>query len=275
MTMTQSETLTPNPGPHQAMSTAAPFPANENARLQALRDLHILDTEHDERFDRIAKLVKLHFGMPVVRISFVDSDRTWFKSYIGLNVRQAPREISICTHTILKNEVLVCHDLQAHPILKSSPQVVGRPGFRFYAGAPITLANGFNVGSVCLMDYEPRAEFDDRDEEILEDFASIVVHELELNRQLAENNTALSLADETADMASATNIQVLDFLADSLNPPLSAIDAYGSQLIERLQPSHPDCAQLAQAIKDQAADMTKELRSLMLGGETKNGEDRR
>jgi GAF domain-containing protein len=264
MTVAASDNLAPGIG---ASSTAAPFPTNENARLQALRDLHILDTDHDERFDRVAKLVKMHFGMPVVRISFVDSDRTWFKSCIGLNVRQAPREISICAHTILQNDVLVCHDLQAHPVLKASPQVIGSPGFRFYAGAPITLDNGFNVGSVCLMDYEARHEFDDRDEGILNDFASIVVHELELNRQLAESALALTLAEHTAGKATSTNAEVLNFISNGLNPPLRAIDAYGSQLIERLQPSHPDCAQLAQAIKNQAADLTNEIHRLMLSSE--------
>jgi hypothetical protein len=243
----------------QRASTAAPLPANETGRINALYDLHILDTDHDERFDRIARLVKAHFGMPVVRISFVDTDRTWFKACIGLNARQAPRNISICAHTILKEDVLVCHDLTAHPVFKASPKVTGPPSFRFYAGAPIELANGFNVGSVCLMDYEPRIEFDDRDEAILKDFAGIIVHELELHRQIAEGGAALSSAKNAAARSAATQAQMADFLTTGLKQPLNAIHDYSSLLIKNLESSRTDCAGLAETIKDTTAGLVNKV----------------
>ncbi|MGZ0190459.1 MAG: GAF domain-containing protein [Alphaproteobacteria bacterium] len=249
-------------GMQPVASTVAPLPANEIARISALQDLHILDSGHDERFDRIARLVKVHFGMPVVRISFVDTDRTWFKACIGLNARQAPRAISICAHTILKEDVLVCHDLTTHPIFRLSPQVVGPPGFRFYAGAPIELVNGFKVGSICLMDYDPRDEFDDRDEDILKDFASIVVDELELHRQIAEDREALASAKNVAASATAANAEVFDFLSSDVNKPLSDIHDNSSRLIECLEFDRPDCAELAKGIKDTAARLASEARRL-------------
>ena len=158
--------------------------------------------------------------------------------------------------------VLVCHDLSAHRIFKASPQVAGPPGFRFYAGAPIVLANGFRVGSVCLMDYEARSEFDDRDEEILKDFASIVVDELELHRQIAVGCEALMSAEHTADEAMYVNGEVLNFLRTSVNLPLSAIGEHSERLIERLESDRPDCAKLASAIKESAARLAREARRL-------------
>jgi len=165
--------------------------------------------EHDEPVDRIVRLVEMYFGMPVILISIVDLDRTWFRYHIGLGVWQAPREISICTHTILQNDVLICYDLRAHPILKANPLITGRPGFWFYAGAPITLDNGFNGGSVRLMDYEARHVFKQRDEDILNDFAGVVVHQPELNQQLAEGALARGLAEYGPGKATSTNAEVL------------------------------------------------------------------
>ena len=232
---------------------AAPLPIGEAARLRALEDLYILDSGHDERFDRVARLVQAHFGMPVVRISFVDAERTWFKACIGMTAPQAPRQISICSHTILSDDVLVIHNLSKHPIFRESPQVTGGPQFRFYAGAPIVLDDGHRVGSVCLMDYEAREEFDDRDEAILKDFASIVVHELTLHRQIAVADLKLAEAENHASRAWASNAEALDYLMTEVKQPVNAIRNFSTSLINELKTERPDCAELARAIDKAAA----------------------
>ena len=168
------------------MTTEFPLPEDEAGRLAALRALRILDTPEDERFDRIVRLALTHFGMPVVRITFVDADRTWFKARAGLNVRQAPRSISVCSHTILSEPALIVPDLAADPRFANSPQVVGPPHFRFYAGAPIVVDGGFRVGAVCLMDYAPHPEFAEVDAALLRELAQIVVDELKLRQHIDE-----------------------------------------------------------------------------------------
>jgi signal transduction histidine kinase len=212
----------------------APTPIEETERVAALYALQILDTNPDERFDRIVRLAQLYFRMPVVRVSFVDDDRTWFKSCVGLNVQQAPRAISICSHTILADAPLVAQDLLEHPVFRSSPQVIGKPHFRFYAGAPIILEDGFRVGSVCIMDYEPRPDFGADDVAYLSDLAAIVVHELELHRQIAEGQRELAAAEAEVSRAQAAKRRFLAIVSHELRTPLNTISGFNSLVQSRL-----------------------------------------
>ncbi|MBK5959663.1 hypothetical protein CCR97_15825 [Rhodoplanes elegans] len=137
------------------MSPAA-IPPNETERLAALRRCAVLDTAPEESFDRITRLVTLLTGVPVAVISFVDRDRQWFKSRIGLTTTETPREVAFCAHAILADEPLIVEDARRDPRFHDNPLVTAEDGVRFYAGAPIRTAEGLNVGVLCAIDRVPR-----------------------------------------------------------------------------------------------------------------------
>ncbi|HAT40440.1 MAG TPA: PAS domain S-box protein [Rheinheimera sp.] len=129
---------------------------NESQRLQALRQLHILDTAAETRFDDITALAKQLFDVPIALISLVDCDRQWFKSKQGLAADQTPRDISFCGHAILREGLFEICDAATDPRFADNPLVTGAPFIRFYAGQPLLTAEGFAVGTLCLIDTSPR-----------------------------------------------------------------------------------------------------------------------
>jgi diguanylate cyclase (GGDEF)-like protein len=152
-------------------------PLNEVTRLSSLRSLHILDTAAEERFDRLARLAKRLFGVPIVMISLVDANRQWFKSCVGLNASEMPRDISFCGHTILGDDILIVPDASLDERFHDNPLVIGDPKVRFYAGCPVGLVNGDVLGTLCLMDQNPR-EPDDEDCKLLRDLARLAEQEI-------------------------------------------------------------------------------------------------
>lgn len=155
----------------------APLPHNEAQRLQALRDLLILDTPPEERFDRISAFAAKEFDVPIALVSLVDRDRQWFKSSFGLDVCETARDISFCGHAVTMSETLVVHDAMKDPRFSDNPLVTGKPHVRFYAGALLRLPYGQIVGTLCIMDRRPRT-FDRLDAAILGGLRDMVVEEL-------------------------------------------------------------------------------------------------
>ncbi len=131
-------------------------PVDESARLEAVRKLGILDTDPEERFDRITRLAQRLFDVPMVAISLVDRDRQWFKSRIGLAVTETERCVSFCGHTIMSDYPMVVPDTHADERFRDNPLVTGEPRIRFYAGHPIHSMDGQRIGSLCIMDDKPR-----------------------------------------------------------------------------------------------------------------------
>jgi two-component system sensor histidine kinase/response regulator len=134
----------------------APLPANEALRIGALRALHILDTPSEERFDRITRLASYLFDVPIALISLVDVNRQWFKSCLGLPLNETDRSASFCAHAILNDEPLVIPDALLDPRFADNPLVVGEPFVRFYAGQPLKSPEGYNMGTLCILDCQPR-----------------------------------------------------------------------------------------------------------------------
>jgi GAF domain-containing protein len=134
----------------------APIPSNDAARLQELRSYGVLDSPDEQAFDDIGALVRDIAGTPIGIISLVDENRQWFKSCIGLDAKETPRNISFCGHTILQRTPLLINDALDDPRFCDNPLVTGEPGIRFYAGAPILLDNGTALGTVCVIDRKPR-----------------------------------------------------------------------------------------------------------------------
>ncbi len=155
----------------------APIPPDEDDRLAALRALLILNTPPEQRFDRIVAFAAHEFDMPRAAISLVDADRQWFKAGIGLSGSESSRSESFCGHAILRDEPMVVPDALQDPRFADNPNVTQSPPVRFYAGAPLTLPSGHNVGTLCVFDEQPR-EMDEVGLAILSVLRDLVVEEL-------------------------------------------------------------------------------------------------
>ncbi len=136
--------------------TPAPMPADEDERLAALRELLLLDTPPEERFDRLTRSAAEQLDTPIALLTLVDGQRQWFKSRMGLEATETPREISFCGHAILKNELFVVEDASRDPRFADNPLVTGDPHIRFYAGAPLSAPGGHRIGTLCVIDTVPR-----------------------------------------------------------------------------------------------------------------------
>jgi len=155
------------------------IPEDEEARLQAVRRYDILDTPPDGAFDRVTAMAARHFGVPISIVSIVDSDRIWFKSHHGAEVEETGRDPGLCASAILHDGPWVVEDATIDPRALANPLVAGDFGLRFYAGVPLTTGDGHNLGTLCLLDTEPRVLTDD-EAATLTDMAAIVMDELEL-----------------------------------------------------------------------------------------------
>ena len=154
-----------------------PKPINEASRIDTLRSLNILDTSPEERFDRLTRLAKRLFGVPIALVSLVDEDRQWFKSCQGLGAAETPRDISFCGHAILGEDIFLIPDAALDERFHDNPLVTEEPHIRFYAGCPLKVPNGSKLGTLCIIDREPR-ELSSEDLELLRDLARMAEQEL-------------------------------------------------------------------------------------------------
>jgi diguanylate cyclase (GGDEF)-like protein len=154
-----------------------PIPANEAVRVATLRSLNVLDTAPEERFDRLTRLAKRLFGVPIAVVSLVDVNRQWFKACEGLDAREMPRDTSFCGHAICSDDILLIPDATQDPRFHDNPLVTGAPHIRFYAGRPLSAPNGAKLGTLCLIDHKPRS-FGDEDRALLHDLALMAEQEL-------------------------------------------------------------------------------------------------
>jgi sigma-B regulation protein RsbU (phosphoserine phosphatase) len=188
-----------------------PITDDEPARLAAIRRYDVLDTPHDGAFDRITALAARHFDVPISIVSIVDEDRIWFKSHHGLDVREIGREPGLCASAILQDGPWVVENAEVDPRTLANPLVAGDFGLRFYAGVPLRTHDGFNLGTLCVIDTEPR-ELTPAETGTLGDMAAIVMDELELrlaSRRVIHNEQMLR--DQAERMARS--------LQQSLLPP--------------------------------------------------------
>ena len=177
---------------------------DEAVRLTTLRSLDILDSLGEERFDRLTRMAKHMFSVPIALVSLVDENRQWFKSCIGLDVSETSRDISFCGHAILGDEVFVIPDTLKDDRFADNPLVLEDPHIRFYAGCPIRVANGSRIGTLCIIDREPR-DFCAKDEELLKDLAAMVEQELTAV-QLATLDEMTNLTNRRGFMGVANKI---------------------------------------------------------------------
>ncbi|WDE06945.1 sensor domain-containing diguanylate cyclase [Thalassomonas viridans] len=152
-------------------------PANEQKRLKTLHSLNILDTPPQERFDRLVRMAKRVFNVPIALVSLVDEKRQWFKARVGLNATETSREVSFCGHTILCQAPFIITDARKDLRFADNPLVTGPPNIVFYAGCPLHFFDGTALGTLCIIDTHPR-QLGDEDLVLLKDLAHLTEREL-------------------------------------------------------------------------------------------------
>lgn len=175
------------------------IPVDERRRLETLYSLNILDTPPEERFDRLTRLAMHLFNVPVAQVSLIDETRQWFKSCMGIDTVEVPREITFCAHTILNEGPFVVEDASKDERFADNPIVLIKPKVRFYAGHPIEI-NGSKVGTLCIGDYVTR-KFSKDEQLLLEDLAYMAQQEL--------SAVHLATMDELTDLTNRRGFYVL------------------------------------------------------------------
>lgn len=166
------------------MSTVR-LPENELDRLAALRDAAILDTPAEAAFDELTELAAYICQTPISTVTFIDADRQWFKARLGLTDQETSRDISFCSHAILANVPLIVPDATRDDRFSAFSNVTGDPHIRFYAGMPLRSRDGFAIGTLCVIDREPRV-LTPVQERALSALARQASAQLELRRMLKE-----------------------------------------------------------------------------------------
>ena len=173
---------------------SAPLPSNEARRIEALRRHRLLDTPAEQVFDDFALLASTLCGTPIALMTLVDDERQWFKANVGLDgVSETPREHAFCGHTILQRDLLIVEDATRDDRFSGNPLVTADPHIRFYAGAPLIDGEGQALGSLCVIDRQPRP-LTPAQGRGLEALARQVAVQIELRR------TSALLADALADL---------------------------------------------------------------------------
>jgi len=193
------------------------IPEDDVARLAAVAQYDVLDTPPDGAFDRITALAARLFKVPIAIVSVVDHDRIWFKSHHGLDISQIDRAPGLCASAILQHEPWIINDAPSDPRALSNPLVAGEFGLKFYAGVPLAVAGGHNMGTLCILDFEPR-QLSAAEVSSLQDLADMVTSELELR-----------LASRQALQAAAERERVKDafvgMLSHEIRTPVTTIYA--------------------------------------------------
>ncbi|MDJ1472070.1 GAF domain-containing sensor histidine kinase [Xanthocytophaga flava] len=204
---------------------APEIPSNEESRLQALQGYHILDTQPEKDFDDIVQLASQICQTPISLISLVEQQRQWFKSRVGLDYKELPRETSFCGHAILQAGIFVVKDTHTDERFIDNPLVEGDPGIRFYAGIPLINPDGFRLGTLCVIDRVPR-ELTSEQQFALQVLGQQVVHQLELRRRNFSLMSAIEQSQAQTNRINhlnEMNSKIISVISHDLRSPLNTI----------------------------------------------------
>lgn len=197
---------------------SAPIPANEADRLAALHSLHILDTAPEPAYDDLVRLASSICGTPISLVSLIDADRQWFKATAGIEATQTTRDVAFCAHAILHQDVFVVPDAHEDDRFRDNPLVTQAPHVRFYAGMPLTTPEGHNLGTLCVIDHQPRTMKEEQ-RIALRVLGRQVVAQLLLRRQVTQLEGLIAERTRTEAILRASEAKfrsVVDRLAEGV-----------------------------------------------------------
>lgn len=225
----------------------AAIPDNESQRLEALYRYNILDTDAEQGFDDLAQLASYICDAPIAVITMVDKDRQWFKSKIGLDVAETPRDIGFCAHVVNQTELFVVPDASKDERFFDNPMVTDAPHVRFYAGAPLITPDGQVIGSLCTIDSKPR-QLSEQQRKALIALSRQVISQMELrlnvkNLKLANQHKSTFLSNMSHEIRTPLNsilgyCQLLKMdvpeagLGESIHRAIGNIEFSGNHLLE-------------------------------------------
>lgn len=201
------------------------LPENEEQRVEALRRYKILDTPADGSFDHITKLASTIFRVPIAIISLVDTDRIWFKSHHGLSINQIGRDPGLCASAILSSDSYVVENAVSDPRALANPLVAGEFGLRFYAAAPLRTEENHNLGTLCIIDQQPRS-FTEEEKNILMQLAAVVMDEMEM--RLALRSTVEKIRKISKDLG----LQLEKTISGVASSPTNGLDKSFTSYLE-------------------------------------------
>lgn len=205
----------------------------EERRLHTLDQYDVLDAPPTDALDRISRLATRLFEVPVALVNFIDRENQWSISSCGMNLNRTSLEVSFCVHTIDQNGVMVVEDAREDDRFSDNPLVTGEPYIRFYAGAPITAPNGYRLGSLCLLDDEPRS-FSTDDRETLLDLAGVVMDELTLRHYASNLDASRQAHLETSEQRKRILESITDaFFAIDSDGTFTYVNAQAEEFLER------------------------------------------
>lgn len=182
--------------------TTYPIPPNENERLNVLHALNLLDTPPEEVFDRITRLVARVLDVPIALVSLVDTDRQWFKSRVGLDAIETPRELAFCAHAIVQTSPMIVPDATLDERFADNALVTSNPNIRFYAGVPLRSVSGLSIGTLCAIDSKPR-KLNADEINILIDLAAVISKEVQMREAMILSQATSELAKKAVETIEA------------------------------------------------------------------------
>ncbi|APJ03122.1 GAF domain-containing sensor histidine kinase [Silvanigrella aquatica] len=194
------------------------MPKNEKSRLNDLKRYKVLDTPPEFHFDELTKLASLICDTPIALISLVDEERQWFKSKVGLEVNETPRDVSFCSHAIEQDKEFIVEDALNDARFKDNPLVLEEPKIRFYAGIPLKSSNGYNIGTLCVIDKKER-KLDERQIEILKSLSKQAMNYIEMYKKIFEMLHVKNSLIQAERINSALNLAA--GISHEINNPLA------------------------------------------------------
>ncbi|NNF06482.1 MAG: GAF domain-containing protein [Candidatus Eisenbacteria bacterium] len=200
-----------------------PDPPNEQARLRALRNMHVLDTMPEQVYDDLTQLAAYVCETPIALVSLVDENRQWFKSRVGLEVEETTRDESFCAHAVASGEMLLVQDSLADERFADNPLVLSDPNVRFYAGTPLITGEGHALGTVCVIDHIPRDLLPEQIEMLRAIGRQVVTH-LELR-----------IAKRAAEQAGGPTSQFMAHVSQSMRESLKSVIGFTDVMLSKTE----------------------------------------